>query len=93
MSLKHFFIHGRHIPYLLVIEVVLIFLFAFFVDYGEQSDSKIAFNHTDTDGANNLQHYYPSKFNISGENLIDELCERSVLSSFFSCLDEAPVDF
>jgi ammonium transporter Rh len=59
MSMKHFLLHGRHIPYLFVIQGVLIVLFAFFVEYDTVADSAAAFNVSSTDATNNLQHYYP----------------------------------
>lgn len=63
--MKHFLLHGRHIPYLMVLQVIFIVLFAFFVDYGTDADSQLAFNATDTSTTNSLQSYYPSRYPIS----------------------------
>ena len=64
MSLKHFLNHGRHIPYLLVIQLAFIIIFGCVVEYDSVADSKAAFNVSDKNEGNNIQHYYPSKFSI-----------------------------
>ena len=53
--------HGRHIPYLIVIQIALIIIFGCVVEYGDSSDSRAAYEKHDTDEKNRLQHYYPSK--------------------------------
>ena len=64
MSFKHFMAHGRHIPYLIVIQIALIIIFGCVVEYGDSSDSRAAYEKHDTDEKNRLQHYYPSKCNV-----------------------------
>jgi hypothetical protein len=63
MSMKHFLMHGRHIPFLLGIQVAFIVLFGVFVEYDKEAHSGRAFdkdaNATKNEG-NSLQHYYPS---------------------------------
>lgn len=63
MSMKHFLMHGRHIPFLLGIQVAFIVLFGVFVEYDKEAHSARAFdkdaNATKNEG-NSLQHYYPS---------------------------------
>ena len=67
MSLKAFMTHGRHIPFLLLIQVIFIVLFGCFVDYGKQADSARAFDidvNATTNEGNTLANYYPSTLNI-----------------------------
>jgi hypothetical protein len=56
--------HGRHIPYLIVIQIALIIIFGCVVEYGESSDSRTAYGKHDKNDKNDLQHYYPSKCNV-----------------------------
>lgn len=64
MSLKHFMVHGRHIPFLLGIQAAFIIIFGIFVEYDKEAHSANAFdidaNATKNEG-NSLGHYYPSK--------------------------------
>lgn len=65
MSCKHFLMHGRHIPFLLAIQVAFIILFGVFVEYDKEAHSARAFDkdaNATTNEGNSLGHYYPSKF-------------------------------
>lgn len=62
MSFKHFLSHGRHVPFLLVIQIAFIIIFAFTVEYGDSSDSHKAFGKKSANEGNELQHYYPSNY-------------------------------
>ena len=56
--------HGRHIPFLLVIQVAFIVIFAFFVDYDKEAHSARAADkdaNATTNEGNSVGHYYPSK--------------------------------
>ena len=54
--------HGRHIPYLIALQIAFIILFGCLVEYDEYAHGADAFemNHH-KDRTNRLQHYYPSK--------------------------------
>lgn len=57
--------HGRHIPFLLAIQVAFIILFGVFVEYDKEAHSARAFDkdaNATTNEGNSLGHYYPSKF-------------------------------
>jgi len=59
MSKEHFLLHGRHIPYLLAIQVAFILIFAFCTEYDDAADSKKAYDVSMTDATNRVGHYYP----------------------------------
>ncbi|KAI9559795.1 hypothetical protein GHT06_013802 [Daphnia sinensis] len=62
MSCKHFLMHGRHIPFLLGIQVAFIILFGVFVEYDKEAHSARAFDkdaNATTNEGNSLGHYYP----------------------------------
>lgn len=73
--MKHFLLHGRHIPFLFGIQVAFIIIFGIFVDYDKAAHSARAFdtdaNATKNEG-NNLQHYYPSKRSVCFLLVLDD---------------------
>ncbi|XP_046657634.1 ammonium transporter Rh type A-like [Daphnia pulicaria] len=57
---ERFLTHGRHIPFLLGLQVVFIILFGVFVEYDPMAHSARAFDaNATTNEGNNLGHYYP----------------------------------
>lgn len=57
-SMKHFLLHGRHIPLLFVLEIAFILIFAFCTEYDDGAHSLRAFNVSHLDQDNRIQHYY-----------------------------------
>lgn len=55
-------LHGRHVPYLIALQVAFIIIFGIFVDYDLEVHSAKApsVNATKNEG-NTLGHFYPSK--------------------------------
>lgn len=60
MSSKHFLLHGRHVPFLLALQVAFIIIFGIFVDYDDDVHSgKAAGGKASKNEGNNIFDFYP----------------------------------